>query len=82
VDCAGHNTALSLPAPPVDRAGHNTALLDRPQPLHHSGVVLKPRPIGVELDAAPVVNAAGVQAEVRDARMHASPNRANSWWWD
>jgi len=37
---------------------------------------------GVELDVASAVNAADVQAEVRDARMHASPNDANSWWWD
>jgi hypothetical protein len=37
---------------------------------------------GVELDVARVVNVAGVQAEVREARMHASPNSAKSWWWD
>lgn len=37
---------------------------------------------GVELDVTRVVNVAGVQAEVREARMHASPNQANSWWWD
>ena len=37
---------------------------------------------GVELDVPRVVNAADVQAEVREARMHASPNHANSWWWD
>ena len=37
---------------------------------------------GVELDVARVVNAAGVQAELREARMHASLNSANSWWWD
>jgi hypothetical protein len=37
---------------------------------------------GVELDVARVVNAAGVQAEIREARMHASPSPAKSWWWD
>jgi len=37
---------------------------------------------GVELDVPPAVNDAGAQAEVREARMHASPNHANSWWWD
>jgi hypothetical protein len=37
---------------------------------------------GVELDVPRVVNAADVQADVREARTHASPNPANSWWWD
>ena len=37
---------------------------------------------GVELDVPRVVNAAAVQAELREARMHASPNHSNSWWWD
>jgi hypothetical protein len=37
---------------------------------------------GVELDGARVVNTAGVQAEVREARMHASPNSTKLWWWD
>jgi len=37
---------------------------------------------GVELDVAPAVNDADVQAEVREARMHASPKHANLWWWD
>jgi len=37
---------------------------------------------GVELDVPRVVNAAELQVEVRDARMHASPKRIESWWWD
>jgi hypothetical protein len=37
---------------------------------------------GVELDVPRVVNAAEVQAEVREARMHAAPNDGKSWWWD
>jgi hypothetical protein len=37
---------------------------------------------GVELDVTHAVNAAAVQANVQEARMHASPNDANSWWWD
>ncbi len=37
---------------------------------------------GVELDVPRVVNAADVQAEVREARMRASSNPTNSWWWD
>ncbi|MBA3482852.1 MAG: DUF1598 domain-containing protein [Pirellulales bacterium] len=37
---------------------------------------------GVELDVALAVNDADVQAEVRDARLHASPNLPDSWWWD
>ncbi len=37
---------------------------------------------GVELDVPRVVNAAELQADLREARMHASPNHTNSWWWD
>jgi hypothetical protein len=37
---------------------------------------------GVELDVPRVVNAADVQAEVREARTHASPNLTKAWWWD
>jgi hypothetical protein len=37
---------------------------------------------GVELDVTHAVNAAGVHAEVRDARLHSSPTHTNSWWWD
>jgi hypothetical protein len=37
---------------------------------------------GVELDVPRVVNVADVQADVREARMRASPKHANSWWWD
>ena len=37
---------------------------------------------GVELDVPRVVNAAKLQVEVREARMHASPKRVESWWWD
>jgi hypothetical protein len=37
---------------------------------------------GVELDIPRVVNAAELQAEVRDVRMEASPNNIKSWWWD
>ena len=37
---------------------------------------------GVALDVAPAVNDADVQVKVRDARMHAAPRHANSWWWD
>jgi Protein of unknown function (DUF1598) len=37
---------------------------------------------GVELDVPRVVNAAELQGEVREARMDASPNHVNSWWWD
>ncbi len=37
---------------------------------------------GVELDMTHAVNAAGVKPQVRDARTHASPRDAASWWWD
>lgn len=37
---------------------------------------------GVELDVTSVVNAAGVQTEIREARIQASPNPPASWWWD
>lgn len=37
---------------------------------------------GVELDVPRVVNAAELQVEVREARMHASPKGIESWWWD
>jgi hypothetical protein len=37
---------------------------------------------GVELDVPRVVNAAELQAKVREARMRASPKRMESWWWD
>ena len=37
---------------------------------------------GVELDVTHAVNNAGVQAQVREAHVHASPHDANSWWWD
>ena len=37
---------------------------------------------GVELDVPRVVNAAELQVGVREARMHASPQRIESWWWD
>jgi hypothetical protein len=37
---------------------------------------------GVELDVPRVVNVADVQAEVRVARMQASPSHTKSWWWD
>jgi Protein of unknown function (DUF1598) len=37
---------------------------------------------GVELDVPRVVNAADVQVDVREARLHASPKRIESWWWD
>jgi hypothetical protein len=37
---------------------------------------------GVDLDVPRVVNGAEVKAEVREARMDASPNPTNSWWWD
>ncbi len=37
---------------------------------------------GVELDVGRVVNDASVQADVREARRHAAPNHADSWWWD
>jgi uncharacterized protein DUF1598 len=37
---------------------------------------------GIELDVPRVVNAAEVQAEVREARMQALPNEIKSWWWD
>ncbi len=37
---------------------------------------------GVELDVPRVVNAAELQAKVREARMHALPKRIESWWWD
>jgi hypothetical protein len=37
---------------------------------------------GVELDVARVVNDAKLKAGVREARRRASPNHANSWWWD
>ncbi len=37
---------------------------------------------GVELDVPRVVNAAELQVEVQEARMHASPKLTESWWWD
>jgi hypothetical protein len=37
---------------------------------------------GVELDVPRVVNAAELQADVQEARLHSSPNHINSWWWD
>ena len=37
---------------------------------------------GVELDVPRVINAAEVQAGVRDAWTHASPKRIELWWWD
>jgi hypothetical protein len=37
---------------------------------------------GVELNVPHVVNAADVQAEVRETRIDAAPNHNNSWWWD
>jgi hypothetical protein len=37
---------------------------------------------GVELDVGPAVNDAEVQVKVQEARMHAAPNHATSWWWD
>jgi hypothetical protein len=37
---------------------------------------------GVELDVTHAVNAANVQAPLQEARRHASPTSANSWWWD
>jgi hypothetical protein len=37
---------------------------------------------GVELDVPRVVNAAEVHAEVGEARMQASPDNIDSWWWD
>jgi hypothetical protein len=37
---------------------------------------------GVEFDVPRLVNAAEVQAGIRESRMHAAPNPANSWWWD
>jgi hypothetical protein len=37
---------------------------------------------GVELDIPRVVNAAELQADVQKARMNASPNPTDSWWWD
>ena len=37
---------------------------------------------GVELDVPRVVNAAELQVDVREARMHASPIHIESWWWD
>ena len=37
---------------------------------------------GVELDVTHAVNAADVQADVREARTDALPDHTNSWWWD
>jgi hypothetical protein len=37
---------------------------------------------GVDLDVTHAVNAAGKQSELREARSQASPQAANSWWWD
>jgi hypothetical protein len=37
---------------------------------------------GVELDVTHAVNAAGVQAQLRDAHLHAAPRRPSAWWWD
>jgi len=37
---------------------------------------------GVELDVPRVVNAAELQVELREARIHASPKSIESWWWD
>jgi hypothetical protein len=37
---------------------------------------------GVELDVPRVVNAAEVQAAVGEARMQASTQNMDSWWWD
>jgi hypothetical protein len=37
---------------------------------------------GVELDVPRVVNAAEVQAAVGEARIDASPNHDDPWWWD
>jgi hypothetical protein len=37
---------------------------------------------GVEFDVPRVINAAEVQADVRGARIQASPNHIKSWWWD
>jgi hypothetical protein len=37
---------------------------------------------GVELDVPRVVNAAELQADVGKARIDASPNHIDSWWWD
>ncbi len=37
---------------------------------------------GVELDVPRVVNGAEMHADVREARMNASPNDSDSWWWD
>jgi hypothetical protein len=37
---------------------------------------------GVELDVPRVINAAEVQADVGEARIGASPNHGDSWWWD
>jgi hypothetical protein len=37
---------------------------------------------GVDLDVPRVVNAAELQADVREAWMHAAPKRIESWWWD
>lgn len=37
---------------------------------------------GVELDVPRLIDAAELQVEVREARMHASPKRIESWWWD
>jgi len=28
------------------------------------------------------IDAAELQIEVQDARLHASPKRIESWWWD
>ncbi|HTM54978.1 MAG TPA: DUF1598 domain-containing protein [Pirellulales bacterium] len=37
---------------------------------------------GVELDVQHPIDAAELQVEVREARLHASPKRIESWWWD
>jgi hypothetical protein len=37
---------------------------------------------GVELDVPRLVNGADLQADVGEARMNASPDHTNSWWWD
>jgi hypothetical protein len=37
---------------------------------------------GVELDVPRVVNAAEFNADVREARVNASPNHTDLWWWD
>jgi hypothetical protein len=37
---------------------------------------------GVELDVPRLVNAAEVDAGIRESRTRAAPNPTNSWWWD